>query len=82
MEFDDYLTQATIDEIRQVLDNESLQREIVEVNYRLAEQFFSYEVLEDELNVLIRRPQNIYRLAGRSKRFRDRMQERFEDRKS
>ena len=37
---------------------------------RIANEFFSYQVLEDELNLMISRPQNIYRLLGRLKRFR------------
>jgi glycosyltransferase involved in cell wall biosynthesis len=82
VEFDDYLTSETVDQVRRVLDDDGLRKEMVEQNYRLAEQFFSYEVLEDELNVLIRRPQNIYRLAGRSKRFRERMEEGFQQRKT
>lgn len=81
VEFDDYLTTETVDEVRRVLDDAALRREMADTNYRLAEQFFSFEVLEDELNVLVRRPQNIYRLAGRSKRFRERMDDRFGDRK-
>ena len=74
IEFDDYLTADAIDHAQQVLENQQLQREMVEHNYRMAKQFFSYEVLEDELNLMIRRPHNIYRLMGRSKRFRERME--------
>ena len=70
IEFEDYLTSDTVDEIKRTLANPALCREIVDHNYEIANEFFSYEVLEDELNLMIRRPQNIYRLLGRLKRFR------------
>ena len=73
-EFDDFLTSATVSEVRRVLSDPSLQREMADHNYEVARQFFSYEVLEDELNLMIRRPHNIYRMVGRLKRFRERMQ--------
>lgn len=72
IEFDDYLTSDTVDEIERVLNDKSLQQEMVEHNYEVAQEFFSYEVLEDELNLMIRRPHNIYRLVGRLRRFRGR----------
>ena len=75
IEFEDFLTSETLDEIERVLDDKSLQQEIVEHNYEVAREFFSYEVLEDELNLMIRRPHNVYRLVGRLKRFRGRSQE-------
>ncbi len=75
IEFDDFLTSETVDEIERVLDDKSLQQEMVEHNYEVASEFFSYEVLDDELNLMIRRPHNVYRLVGRLKRFRGRSQE-------
>lgn len=70
--FDGYLTDATINEVRRVLDDEELRREIVEHNYRVARKFFSYEVLEAELKMMVERPHNIYRLLSRKQRaFRD-----------
>ena len=74
IDFDDYLTSEVISEARGVLDDSEARQEMVEHNYRVADQFFSYEVLEDELNLMIQRPHNIYRLMGRSKRFRERIQ--------
>lgn len=75
IEFDDFLTSETVDEIQRVLNDKSLQQEMVEHNYEVAREFFSYEVLEDELNLMIRRPHNVYRLVGRLKRFRGRSRE-------
>lgn len=72
IEFEDFLTSETVDEIERVLDDKSLQQEMAEHNYEVAREFFSYEVLEDELNLMIRRPHNVYRLVGRLKRFRGR----------
>ncbi|MGI9428679.1 MAG: glycosyltransferase [Bythopirellula sp.] len=74
IEFDDYMTSDTIETAKRVLDDEQLQQEMAEHNYRVAEKFFSYEVLEEELDLMIRRPHNVYRLMGRSKRFRQRME--------
>ena len=74
IEFEDYLTSETVDQVQRVLDDKSLQQEMVEHNYEVAREFFSYEVLEDELNLMIRRPHNVYRLVGRLKQFRGRSQ--------
>ena len=75
IEFDDFLTSDTVDEIHNVLSDATLQREMVEHNYNIAREFFSYEVLADELNLIVRRPHNIYRLLGRLRRFRGRSRE-------
>ena len=72
IEFDSYLTSDTIAEIEHVLDDQQLQAEMADHNYQVGEKLFSYQVLEDELNVMIRRPHNVYRLMGRSKSFRQR----------
>jgi len=63
--FDGFPTDDTIDEIRRVLSDAAYREEMVEHNYEVASQFFSYEVLEEELRLIIQRPQNIYRLLGR-----------------
>ncbi len=63
--FDGFPTNGTIDEIRRVLADAEYRREMVEHNYEVATRFFSYEVLEDELRLMMSRPQNIYRLLGR-----------------
>jgi glycosyltransferase involved in cell wall biosynthesis len=66
--FDGYLTGSTVDQVRRVLDDDSLRREMVEHNYQVARDFFSYEVLEAELRLMIQRPHNVYRLIGRGGR--------------
>ena len=38
---------------------------MVEENYEIANEFFSYEVLEAELRLIIQRPHNIYRSLDR-----------------
>lgn len=72
--FDGFLTNETVDEVNDLLDNPERCRKMVETNYHIANEFFSYEVLEAELRLLVERPQNIYRLlkrgrTGRSSRF-------------
>ena len=70
--FNGYLTNETLEQVNQLLDDPQRQLDMVEHNYRVAAEFFSYEVLEAELRWMIERPQNIYRLLkrGRSERKR------------
>ena len=63
--FDGFPTDETVDEIRRVLADSQYRRQMVEHNYEVASRFFSYEVVEDELQLMMRRPHNIYRLLGR-----------------
>jgi len=63
--FDGFPTPETVDEIRRVLDDPEYRREMVEHNYDVAARFFGYDVVEDELRLMMQRPQNIYRLLGR-----------------
>lgn len=63
--FDGFPTEETVDEVRRVLDDPDYRREMVEHNYQVAGQFFGYHVVEDELRLMLRRPQNVYRLEGR-----------------
>jgi glycosyltransferase involved in cell wall biosynthesis len=65
--FDGFPTDETVEEIHRVLNDAQYRREMVEHNYEVAGQFFGYEVVEDELRLMMRRPQNIYRLLGRRK---------------
>ena len=67
--FNDYLKQDTIDETKRVLEDGAYRQEMVERNYALANEFFSYEVLEQELFSIVLRPQNIYRLVRRNPRW-------------
>ena len=62
--FDGFPTDETVDEIHKVLTDGDYRREMVELNYEIANEFFSYEVLEEELGVIFKRPHNIYRLLG------------------
>jgi len=66
--FDGFPTDETVDEIRRVLNDPRAREEMVEHNYRVARRFFSYEVLEAELRLMLQRPHNIYRLLGQRKR--------------
>lgn len=58
-----------MDEIERVLSDKSLRQQIVQHNYDVAHEYISYQVLEDELKLMIQPPHNIYRLLGRLKRF-------------
>ena len=53
IEFDGYITDATIRQTRQVLTNPETAREMVEMNYRLGRRYYSYTVLERRLQTLI-----------------------------
>jgi glycosyltransferase involved in cell wall biosynthesis len=66
--FDGYVTKETVDHVRRLLDDRPYRDRMVEHNYRLAQRFFSFEILEEELRMLIQRPQNIYRWLGRVRR--------------
>ena len=65
--FDGYLTNDTVKEVNNLLDNPQLRQEMVDHNYEVAKEFFSYEVLEAELRLMVERPHNIYRLLGRGR---------------
>jgi hypothetical protein len=39
---------------------------MVENNYQVASEFFGYQVVEQEIQSLMLRPQNIYRTLGRN----------------
>lgn len=66
--FDGFPTDETVDEIHRVLGDAQYREEMVEHNYSVAREFYSYEVLEAELRLMVVRPHNIYRLMGRRKR--------------
>jgi mannosylglucosylglycerate synthase len=53
IEFDGYVTDATVRHARQVLTNPRLAGDMVELNYRLARRHFSYGVLWRRLHTLI-----------------------------
>lgn len=66
--FDGFPTDETVDEIHRVLKDPNAREQMVERNYRVARRFFSYEVLDAELRLMLQRPHNIYRLLGQRKR--------------
>jgi mannosylglucosylglycerate synthase len=53
IEFDGYVTDDTVHQVRQVLQNPHLAREMAEHNYRLAQRHYSYATLERRLQTLI-----------------------------
>ncbi|MEQ9379504.1 MAG: glycosyltransferase family 4 protein [Pirellulales bacterium] len=53
---DGYPTDEVVDEMRQVLANETLRQEMVEHNYRVAKQYFSYKRVATELAAILNRP--------------------------
>ncbi|RMG61704.1 MAG: glycosyltransferase family 1 protein [Calditrichaeota bacterium] len=57
--FDGFVSSETIDKIREVLNDPKRKQHMVETNYELARQFFSYEVLERKLLHLIDEAQRI-----------------------
>jgi hypothetical protein len=50
---DNLITDQALEEMRQVIYNEELNREIAEHNYRLGKKLFSYTTLEEKLDELI-----------------------------
>ena len=67
--FDGFLNHETIEHTQQVLHDAAFREEMVNHNYQIAQDNFSYEVLEAELRLIIERPQNIYRLLGRGMKY-------------
>jgi glycosyltransferase involved in cell wall biosynthesis len=53
VEFDGYITEATVQQARQVLEYPQLAADWAEKNYQLAQQYFSYTVLERRLQMLL-----------------------------
>ena len=49
---DNKLTDEKVEEMREVIFNKKLNREIGEYNYQLGKKYFSYEVLEEKLRQL------------------------------
>ena len=49
VEIDGYVTDDTIARTRELIENPRLREEMVETNYALGKQYFSYEVLHDKL---------------------------------
>ena len=53
VEFDGYITEATVQQTRQVLEDPALAKTWAERNYQLAQQYFSYTVLQRRLQMLL-----------------------------
>jgi glycosyltransferase involved in cell wall biosynthesis len=53
IEFDDYITEKTIQDTLRILDDPSYQEELCRFNYELALHHFSYKTLRNQLQVLL-----------------------------
>jgi len=53
IEFDGFITDETVQRVRQVLEDECLAQEMAEHNYELAKRHYSYTTLEHRLQVLL-----------------------------
>ena len=66
IEIDGYVTQAAVDQVRQVLRNKNQRDAMVARNYRIARQYFSYSVLRRRLKNLIQDSACCQREDGKS----------------
>jgi glycosyltransferase involved in cell wall biosynthesis len=53
IEFDDYITNKTVEDTLRVLDDPSYQADLCSHNYALATRHFSYKVLRNKLRILL-----------------------------
>ena len=53
VDFNDFITNDTLDEVKRVLDDPKLQAEQAEKNFELARKYFSYEKLRYKLGALM-----------------------------
>jgi glycosyltransferase involved in cell wall biosynthesis len=53
IEFDGFITDETVEQVRKVLTDPSFVQQMVEQNYQLAKRFYSYSVLEHQLRALL-----------------------------
>ncbi|KAA3643368.1 MAG: glycosyltransferase [Chloroflexi bacterium] len=53
IEFDEYITEDTIEQTRKLLDDKELELEMCKQNYELARRHFSYTILRNKLKVLL-----------------------------
>ena len=54
IEIDDYITRQAVDFTRKVLSDKDLRQEMVEHNYDLAKRHFSYRMLREKLDAILR----------------------------
>lgn len=59
IEFDEFITEETVRRTREVVDNPASAQEMVEANYQLALQHFSYRALRQKLGALLRALLNV-----------------------
>jgi glycosyltransferase involved in cell wall biosynthesis len=53
IEFDDYITEKTVQDTLRILDDASYREELSDLNYALALRYFSYKVLRNKLMMLL-----------------------------
>lgn len=53
IEFDGFITQATIDQTRRVLEDNHFRQQLTELNYQLGKRFYSYKMLRRRLQTLL-----------------------------
>lgn len=56
IKFDNKITVDTVKQIKTILTDETRKREMVETNFRVAKQFYSYDLLREQLSDLISPP--------------------------
>lgn len=55
IEMEDFITDQTVEEVKEILRNKELRDKMVEKNFRVAQCFYSYKVLEEKLMDLMAR---------------------------
>ncbi|MBI9043336.1 MAG: glycosyltransferase family 4 protein [Anaerolineaceae bacterium] len=53
VEFDGFISDETVDQVKKILDTPLYTKEIVEKNYEIAKRFYSFSVLERKLNNIL-----------------------------
>jgi hypothetical protein len=53
---DGFLTDRVVDQVRQVIADADRRRRMVEHNYEIARQFFSYDRVKGELSAILHKP--------------------------
>ena len=53
IEFDDYITEETVELTRRILADKELEIQMCEHNYQLALRYFSFSVLRNKLKILL-----------------------------
>jgi len=53
-EFNGFLSEAAVDHVRKILQDRSYVQEITDYNYNLGQQYYSFTVLEQQLQILLR----------------------------